>query len=562
MYGRAKKPVSSHLRKSQVPKKKIKKKKVSCTEGDTIIPDAAVESTSENYPLSQKVEDLFKSKKIYLLDAREASLSSVRMSKSERRMKDKSDRACVQKVIDPTTKIVLYKLINQDLLSSVNGCISTGKEANVYHGINDENNEHFAIKIYKTVTTRFIRRSVYVKGDFRFTNRYIGQNRLKAVKVWAEKEMRNLKRIYDNGINCPEVIILKSHILVMRLIGNRNGWSAPKLKDYTPENVDEMRSLYLQAVSIMYNMFHNCKLIHADYSEYNLLVSEKKLYVIDVSQSVEPSHPLATEFLARDCFNVAKFFRTSYSPFIPDSHRLFHLITTKPEDLVSVCSTLTDATSITEVLTVCLDKLIGLVKELSADQLQKCESNEEMFCNNYTICSFYRDSSDMALLGQSFISYSGNPDLLFDNDHTSRLINGNPPASVLQGPALKSLCAQMKTLFTSGDSRVLSNINDRERSFGPQPSGASSNGCSDPAPDDECISNPYSSDTSSSVGTNYPSNDKTAKRPGKKLVHKKFIDAEIKRQHKMLVKQQKREKRAIKIPKKAKKKMQKKHLKK
>ena len=36
---------------------------------------------------------------------------------------------------------------------------------------------------------------------------------------------------------------------------------------------------------------------------------EFQVWVIDVSQSVEPSHPSALEFLLRDCTNVSKFFK-------------------------------------------------------------------------------------------------------------------------------------------------------------------------------------------------------------------------------------------------------------
>ena len=43
------------------------------------------------------------------------------------------------------------------------------------------------------------------------------------VKMWAEKEMRNLKRLYSAGIKCPEPLYLKLHVLVMGFLG-RKGW--------------------------------------------------------------------------------------------------------------------------------------------------------------------------------------------------------------------------------------------------------------------------------------------------------------------------------------------------
>jgi RIO kinase 1 len=74
--------------------------------------------------------------------------------------------------------------------------------------------------------------------------------------------------------------------------------------------VDEQwRVLYLQLLGLMKRMYHTCKLVHADLSEYNVLYHQKKLFIIDVSQSVEPDHPRSLEFLRMDIKNVSDFFR-------------------------------------------------------------------------------------------------------------------------------------------------------------------------------------------------------------------------------------------------------------
>ena len=44
---------------------------------------------------------------------------------------------------------VLFKMLNGGLFSEINGCISTGKEANVYHAVTEEGND-LAVKVYKT----------------------------------------------------------------------------------------------------------------------------------------------------------------------------------------------------------------------------------------------------------------------------------------------------------------------------------------------------------------------------------------------------------------------------
>ena len=56
-------------------------------------------------------------------------------------------------------------------------------------------------------------------------------------------------------------------------------------------------------------IFHRCKLVHADFSEYNILYHQGHLVVIDVSQSVEQDHPAAFDFLRQDLKNADDFFR-------------------------------------------------------------------------------------------------------------------------------------------------------------------------------------------------------------------------------------------------------------
>ena len=51
-----------------------------------------------------------------------------------------------------------------------------------------------AVKVYKTTLIEFKTRDKYIKDDFRFRDRFSKQNPRKIVRLWAEKEMRNLKR--------------------------------------------------------------------------------------------------------------------------------------------------------------------------------------------------------------------------------------------------------------------------------------------------------------------------------------------------------------------------------
>ena len=223
------------------------------------------------------------------------------------RSKDKSDRATTEQVLDPRTRMILFKLLSRGLLSNISGCVSTGKEANVYYA--DGASGPCAVKVYKTSILIFKDRDRYVNGEYRFRHGYARHNPRKMVRLWAEKEMRNLSRLYQNGIACPRPIILRGHVLVMSFLGS-DGWPHPKLKD---ANISDRvaRELYLECVMIIRRLYWSCKLVHADLSEYNMLYDTVNgcLYIIDVSQSVEHDHPHALEFLRKDCTNVTEFFR-------------------------------------------------------------------------------------------------------------------------------------------------------------------------------------------------------------------------------------------------------------
>ena len=57
----------------------------------------------------------------------------------------------MEQALDPRTRLVLFKMLNRGLFSAIHGCVSTGKEANVYYAVNPEvNGADFAIKVYKT----------------------------------------------------------------------------------------------------------------------------------------------------------------------------------------------------------------------------------------------------------------------------------------------------------------------------------------------------------------------------------------------------------------------------
>ena len=86
-------------------------------------------------------------------------------------------------------------------------------------------------------------------------------------------------------------------------------------------------------------MYHDCKLVHADLSEYNILYHQQQLWVIDVSQSVEHDHPAAFEFLRKDLKNVGDFFG-SYGVRCLNLRRAFDFVTSDNIEAASGMDTL------------------------------------------------------------------------------------------------------------------------------------------------------------------------------------------------------------------------------
>ena len=180
------------------------------------------------------------------------------------------------------------------------------------------------MKVYKTSVLVFKDRDRYVTGEHRWRRGYCKSNPRKMVKLWAEKEMRNLKRLNAAGVPSPTPLLLKAHVLLMTFVGD-DGKAAPRLKDVQLSGA-QMREAYHQAVRLLRAMYHQCRLVHADLSEFNLLWHRQALVVIDVSQSVEHDHPHALTFLRKDISNVNRFFAQGGAVDVLSDRRLFSFV--------------------------------------------------------------------------------------------------------------------------------------------------------------------------------------------------------------------------------------------
>lgn len=298
-------------------------------------------------------------------------------TKSVRVDKDKSDRATIENAIDPKTLKQMNKFITNGLLTKIDGCLSTGKEANIYYGINEETDKQYAIKVYKTSVLVFKDRERYINGEFRFKS-FKNSNKInprKLIRVWSEKEFRNLKRLKLHGFNVPEPAELRSNILLMEFLSSdRKGWPAPKLKDYEFANLEEVQSVYEEVLVNMRLMYQKCKLIHADLSEYNLIIHQGKVYIIDVSQSIEPTHPMAFDFLRMDIKNINDYFEKKRKLDVYMEKDIFKFIS---EDLEQVRQLYGPSIEDVEA------DLMLVTKQLKVKQTEEDEKEDEIFRSLY-----------------------------------------------------------------------------------------------------------------------------------------------------------------------------------
>jgi RIO kinase 1 len=205
----------------------------------------------------------------------------------------------VNEVLDKPTVMTLYKLITDHIIAYVNGSVSAGKESVVFWAV-DEDDIDVALKIYLVSTSNFKKREAYILGDPRFLRVKKGTKNL--VYLWAKKEFRNLSQCYDRGLPVPKPIHVTNNVLAMEFVGKNGSPSKVLLESQIDEND------YHESISIIKKLYSDAKLVHGDYSEYNIFKTDKGLVLFDLGSAVDLRHPNAQEFLKRDINNITRFF--------------------------------------------------------------------------------------------------------------------------------------------------------------------------------------------------------------------------------------------------------------
>ncbi len=225
-----------------------------------------------------------------------------------KRIKNTEQFKVEDSVFDDATFAALYRLVQQGTIEAFGGPISTGKEANVYLALGGQlaanqleiQAPEIAVKVYRITAAEFEDMQAYLAGDPRFEE--LGDKR-KVVLAWTKKEHANLDRARRAGVRVPRPLGVERNVLAMEFIGT-TGTRARRLAEVSIENPETAYEVVREYIRRLYD----AGLIHGDLSEYNILVHDGELVVIDVGQAVTVHHPNADDFLQRDCENVAAFF--------------------------------------------------------------------------------------------------------------------------------------------------------------------------------------------------------------------------------------------------------------
>ncbi|MGC8495898.1 MAG: serine protein kinase RIO [Candidatus Micrarchaeia archaeon] len=231
-------------------------------------------------------------------------------------------------VFDKQAMLYLSKLFNAGIISKLEHPVARGKEADIYiadAGKSDKvRGNYVAVKFFRVETSSFSSMTDYIVGDERFSR--IRSSKRFIVSTWCKKEYGNLRIAQSAGVPVPSPYMFSGSVLAMEFIGDNGGTPAPMLKDVELDDPSAALDEIIADIGKLYNY----RLIHADMSEYNILVKEGRLYVIDFGQAVTIKHPNAMPFLMRDISNICSYFYKRYG-IERDPKQIFEKIAGKAE---------------------------------------------------------------------------------------------------------------------------------------------------------------------------------------------------------------------------------------
>jgi RIO kinase 1 len=218
----------------------------------------------------------------------------------------------------------LQDLIDEGVIDQVLRPLKSGKEASVY--VVRSGDDIRCAKVYKDMAQRsFQARVQYQEGrkvrgsrQARAMGKATKFGRKEAEAAWKNAEVDALYQLTAAGVRVPRPYGYFGGVLVMELVTDADGYSAPRLGEVelSPDTAREYHRFLMQQVARMLCV----GLIHGDLSEYNVLVGPEGPVIIDLPQAVSASgNNNARTMLRRDVGNIT-ISLSRFAPELLDTH--------------------------------------------------------------------------------------------------------------------------------------------------------------------------------------------------------------------------------------------------
>ncbi|WP_456370930.1 serine/threonine-protein kinase RIO2 [Geoglobus sp.] len=186
----------------------------------------------------------------------------------------------------------LKRLVRRNVISMLGKIMGEGKESVVFNAMSERHGE-VVVKFHRVGYPSF--KKVKEKRDYGTLHYTVLTVRS------AKREFHALRRLYGH-VSVQKPVAWEGNAVVTELVDARE-LNRVKLED--PEHVleiiiEEVRKMYERGV------------VHGDLSQFNILVSEEGLWIIDFPQSVDVGDENAEDYLRRDVHNVLSFFERTY----------------------------------------------------------------------------------------------------------------------------------------------------------------------------------------------------------------------------------------------------------
>ena len=207
----------------------------------------------------------------------------------------------------------LQSLLDEGLIDGVVRQLMSGKEATVYVV---RCGDHIrCAKVYKEVTQRSFRQAVDYTENRKVKNSRQARAMAKGTRfgremqeaAWQSAEVDALYRLAAAGVRVPRPHNFHNGVLLMELVVDAQGNSAPRLNDvvFTPAQALAHHATLISEVVRML-----CAgVVHGDLSEFNILLGADGPVIIDLPQAVDAAgNNHAQRMLQRDVDNLRDYF--------------------------------------------------------------------------------------------------------------------------------------------------------------------------------------------------------------------------------------------------------------